>query len=75
MTSTIPKGKLKKLQALSFIELKVIEGDPQLGELAARKYAEDNGLKVRRFTTIYTIIGGVSRESRSVTAHKAWLRV
>ena len=27
------------------IELKVIEGDPQLGEIAARNFAKENGLK------------------------------
>ena len=27
------------------IELKVIEGDPQLGEIAARNFANENGLK------------------------------
>ena len=45
VTSTIPETKLQKLKKFDMIELKVIEGDPQLGEIAARNFAEENGLK------------------------------
>ena len=92
VTSTIPESKLQKLKKFPFIELKVIEGDPQarfsnrhghrlvrkprtptlgqtetaeklkqLGELAARKYAEDNGLKFVSPYNDYEVIAGQVR--------------
>jgi len=45
VTSTIPATKLEKLKKFDMIELKIVEGDPQLGEIAARNFAEERGLK------------------------------
>ena len=65
VTSTIPESKLQKLKKFPFIELKVIEGDPQLGELAARKYAEDNGLKFVSPYNDYEVIAGQVRSMKN----------
>jgi len=58
VTSTIPATKLNKLKKFDNIELKVIEGDPQLGEIAAREYAATNGLKFISPYNDYEIIEG-----------------
>ena len=58
VTSTIPATKLNKLKKFDNIELKVIEGDPQLGEIAAREYADANGLKFISPYNDYEIIEG-----------------
>lgn len=58
VTSTIPESKLEKLKKFPFIELKIVQGDPQLGELAARKFAIENNLKFISPYNDYQVIAG-----------------